>query len=132
MTDTSKPRPRFNPGLIGVSPEANRTLNLKEISAFITRHVHGDWGDIESNRKIALDYISTERRFGACLISEYTHPRANDVVRVYTNGKRTETILFVGREQSRAFMVFCMPEVLISSWLSRFRFSRGRQRGTIS
>lgn len=38
--------PRFYPGRVMITSSAKETLPHSEVNAALTRHLHGDWGDV--------------------------------------------------------------------------------------
>lgn len=60
--------PRFNPGKLMITRNAKDTLPHSEVDAAISRHLHGDWGELcDSDRQVNEDAL----KHGGRLLSVY-------------------------------------------------------------
>ena len=82
---------RFFPGVLVITPGALEAFKRtgEEIQPFLTRHLRGDWGDLDSHDRKENEY---SLRRGLCLLSAYAL-HDGTTIWVITEADRSATTL---------------------------------------
>ncbi len=92
MIDT--PRIRFQPGTIVATVGAIEIATNEQIHELITRHLHGDWGDVEPDSVEANEQALKD---GLRILSSYKLPNER-VLWVLTEADRSATTVLTPEE----------------------------------
>ena len=83
--------PRFAPGVTVITAGAKETLDAADVQAALTRHVHGDWGELDPS-----DQAENERALlnEGRLFSRY-HDRRASKFYIITEADRSATTVLL-------------------------------------
>jgi len=94
MSATSNPRPRFPVGQTVATPGALASVPIEEMLQALSRHVCGDWGDLEAHDKAANE---SALKNGGRLFSAY-HTASGIKFWIITEADRSATTTLLPRE----------------------------------
>jgi hypothetical protein len=91
---SEQPGPRFSLGQVVATAAVNEAEDPSDISAAISRHVRGDWGDVDDPQENEANLAS-----GDMLLSSYVLPSTGNQVWVITDadnggGRTVTTVLY--------------------------------------
>lgn len=93
--DLLQPRqPKFNPGLLVITPAAQARLNPISVFECLARHLSGDWGDAAEDEKKTND-LALEN--GLRILSRY-RDSADEQFWIITEADRSSTTVLLPEE----------------------------------